>query len=197
VDLLLSHGYFLAEDAGERKVMKPYPPLGLLYISSHLKARGLRPALFDSTFRSYAEFAALVARERPRVVGLYCNLMTKGTVLRMAAECRRQGATVVLGGPEPANDPARYLEHGADLVVIGEGEETLAELLPRLLGSAGMPDLREVAGLVYRGQDGAVVRTAPRPLIAHLDAQPWPDRDAIDVEAYLRAWRERHGVGSL
>ena len=31
-ELLLTHGYFLAEDAVEAKVMKPYPPLGLLYI---------------------------------------------------------------------------------------------------------------------------------------------------------------------
>src|SRR6185295_11195914 len=37
MDLLLTHGYFLAEDAQERRIMKPYPPLGLLYLSSHLK----------------------------------------------------------------------------------------------------------------------------------------------------------------
>ena len=40
MDVLLTHGYFLYEDPHELAVMKPYPPLGLLYISSHLKARG-------------------------------------------------------------------------------------------------------------------------------------------------------------
>ena len=40
MDILLSHGYFIAEDAHEQQIMKPYPPLGLLYIASHLKARG-------------------------------------------------------------------------------------------------------------------------------------------------------------
>ena len=40
MDLLLTHGYFLAEDPKEREIMKPYAPLGLLYLSSHLRARG-------------------------------------------------------------------------------------------------------------------------------------------------------------
>ena len=31
IDLLLSHGYCLAEDEHEREVMMPFPPLGLLY----------------------------------------------------------------------------------------------------------------------------------------------------------------------
>ena len=28
MDILLTHGYFLALDERERKVMRPYPPLG-------------------------------------------------------------------------------------------------------------------------------------------------------------------------
>jgi anaerobic magnesium-protoporphyrin IX monomethyl ester cyclase len=38
---LLTHGYFLSEDEKERQIMKPYPPLGLLYLSAYLKTRGL------------------------------------------------------------------------------------------------------------------------------------------------------------
>ena len=78
--ILLTHGYFLEEDAQERRVMKPYPPLGLLYVSSHLKAKGFDVAVFDSTFRSFAALVALLDRERPKVVGIYCNLMTKRNV---------------------------------------------------------------------------------------------------------------------
>ena len=39
-DILLTHGYFLAEDEKERQIMKPYPPLGLLYLSAFLKRVG-------------------------------------------------------------------------------------------------------------------------------------------------------------
>lgn len=197
MDLLLSHGYFLGQDAAERKIMKPYAPLGLLYVSSHLKARGFDVRVFDSTFRSSDEFTAYVARERPPVVGLYCNLMTKPNVLRLAGVCRAHGATVVLGGPEPAQDAERYLEHGADVVVIGEGERTLEELLPHVLARPGARDWKDVAGLVYRDESGRVVRTPPRALIADLDAQPRPDREAIELGLYLDAWRRHHGTGSV
>jgi radical SAM superfamily enzyme YgiQ (UPF0313 family) len=197
MDLLLSHGYFLAEDAQERRLMRPYPPLGLLYLSSHLKARGFDVCVFDSTFRSHAEFVAVLERRRPPVVGLYCNLMTKRNVLRMIQECRSRGAVVVLGGPDPPHHAERYLEHGADVVVIGEGERTLHQLLPRLLARPRARDLRDVDGLVYNDEAGALVRTAPRALLERLDDQPFPDREAVDVEAYLRAWRSSHGLGSV
>ena len=197
MDILLTHGYFLSEDAQERKIMKPYPPLGLLYISSHLKARGFHVGIFDATFRGFPEFVEYLRRERPPVVGLYCNLMTKRSVLRMIAECRRTGATVVLGGPEPPHHAERYLEHGADLVIVGEGELTLEELLPRLLARPGARDLAGVHGLVYRDEAGRLVRTPPRALIPKLDEQPLPDREAIAIERYLDAWRSRHGMGSV
>ncbi|MGH2544881.1 MAG: cobalamin-dependent protein, partial [Ardenticatenaceae bacterium] len=90
MDLLLTHGYFLYEDPHELAVMRPYPPLGILYISSHLKARGFEVAIFDSTFRSRAEFEAYVARERPPVVGFYTNMMTRRNVLKMLPACKAQ-----------------------------------------------------------------------------------------------------------
>lgn len=194
-DLLLAHGYFLEHDAQERRVMKPYPPLGLLYLSAHLKARGAAVQVFDSTFRSYSEFEEALRREKPGAVGLYCNLMTKRTVLRMIASCRAAGVPVVVGGPEPPQYALRYLEAGATVVAIGEGEVTLEELLPRLRG--GGRGLEAVDGIVFRGADGRVVHTPPRALIKDLDAQPLPDRDAIALQPYLDAWRGRHGKGSL
>jgi radical SAM superfamily enzyme YgiQ (UPF0313 family) len=196
-DLLLAHGYFLGDDAQEQRIMRPYPPLGLLYISAHLKRRGLSVSVFDSTFRSFGEFVDALRRDRPRAAGLYCNLMTKRTVLRMIGACRAAGVPVILGGPEPPYYAERYLDAGADVVVVGEGELTLEELLPALQRPAAERDLSGVAGIVYREPDGRVVRTPPRALIRDLDAQPWPDRDAIDLAPYLEAWRTRHGRGSL
>ena len=186
MDLLLTHGYFLAEDAQERRVMKPYPPLGLLYISSHLKARASRWASSTRPSRASSPSERTCERERPSVVGLYCNLMTKRNVLRMAAECRRVGARVVVGGPEPPADAEEYLARGTDVVVIGEGEVTLEELLPLLAGSAGPPRLVGGGGpRLSRRSRTAWCARAPRALIRNLDAQPLPDREAVDVAAYL------------
>ena len=196
MDLLLTHGYYLYEDPRERAIMRPYPPLGILYISSHLKAKGFDVGVFDTTFSSPEAFEAYVAKERPPVVGIYANLMTRPTVLAQIRVCQTYGATVIVGGPEPANYVEEYLARGADVVVIGEGERTLEALLPHLAryGPAGMEHL---AGIAYRADEDRVVRTAPRPYIEDLDAQPFPERAAIDLGEYVRVWRNHHGRGSV
>src|SRR4029079_1878431 len=83
MDLLLAHGYFLSTDREEQRIMRPHPPLGLLYLSSHLKARCLDVGVFDSTFQRVDDFAARLQRDRPPIVGLAVNLMTKRNALRM------------------------------------------------------------------------------------------------------------------
>lgn len=196
-DLLLSHGYFLAEDEKEREIMKPYPTLGLLYLSSFLKAKGFSVEIFDTTFATReALFARLSTWSGARVLGLYTNLMTRAPILAIAAEAKRLGFTVVLGGPESANYPDRYLDRGADVVVVGEGEETTADLLPAL-ATGGPHRLHGVLGIVFRDEAGVVVATPERPKIPNLDALPFPDRGAIDQAAYVDVWRRHHGMGSV
>jgi radical SAM superfamily enzyme YgiQ (UPF0313 family) len=194
MDLLLANPYFLALDADEQKVMRPHPPLGLLYLSSHLKARGYTVGVFDGTFRSLEAFADTLQRDRPRAVGLAVNMMTKRNALAMMALARQSGARVVIGGPDPPHHAESYLQHGADVVVIGEGEQTLEELLPALPSN---DDWSGINGIVFKGADGSIVRTPPRALLPDLDRQPYPDRAAIDVPSYLNAWRERHGFGTV
>src|SRR5215203_3272558 len=160
-DLLLTHGYFLEDDEKEREIMKPYPTLGLLYLSSYLRRQGFEVDLFDTTFARRADLLARLASEPGGVVGLYTNLMTRRPVLDLVAAAKAQGWTVVLGGPESANYPDEYLARGADVVVTGEGEETMAELLPAL-AERGPHRLQGVAGTVFRDDTGAVVHNPER-----------------------------------
>jgi radical SAM superfamily enzyme YgiQ (UPF0313 family) len=196
MDVLLTHAYFLYEDPHELAVMKPYPPLGLLYVNSHLNARGVVSHIYDSTFARFDQLESYLQRERPPVVGIYSNLMTRSNVLRVMASARRAGSLVVVGGPDPANYLDEYLSSGADVVVVGEGELTLEELVPHLR-QYGLANLGGIHGIVYRDERGSIVRTEPRALIADLDAQPFPDRSAIDQHAYIKLWREHHGQGSV
>ncbi len=196
MDILLSHGYFIAEDVHEQQIMKPYPPLGLLYISAYLKSRGYAVELFDSTFADLAAFADTVRRTRPGVVGLYVNLMTKQSALRMMAICQQAGSSVVLGGPEPVNDAERYLRAGARAVVRGEGEHTLEALIPALARGRAA-DLADIPGITYLDDGGQLVETPAREQIRPLSALPWPDREAIDIDRYLETWRSHHGYGSI
>jgi radical SAM superfamily enzyme YgiQ (UPF0313 family) len=196
MELLLTHGYFLREDPKELPIMKPYPPLGILYLSSHLRRLGFGVELYDSTFGSLAELSRLLETEQPGVVGIYGTLMTRQNVLAIAAAAKARGWTVVLGGPEPSNYAAEYLARGVDFVVEGEGEITLQELLAALRANDAAA-LASVRGLYSRDDSGAVAYSGPREQIPNLDAQPWPDRERIDIEQYLRVWREHHGKGSV
>lgn len=195
MDVLLTHAYYLYEDPKERAVMRPYPTLGLLYVSSYLKAHGFDVDVFDATFSSRGAFEDYVSTHRPPVVGIYCNLITRATALKLIRLCTSHGALVVVGGPEPANYPKRYLDHGAAVVVVGEGERTMAELIPHLR-ARGPHGMAHIDGIVYC-EDGELIRTPPRDFIDDLDALPFPDREAIDVDRYVDVWRSHHGKGSV
>lgn len=192
--LLLTHGYFLAEDVKEQKIMKPYVPLGILYLSSHLRAKGFDVEIYDSTFGSREALFALLDEGEPGVLGIYGNLMTRANVLALAARARSAGWGVVLGGPEPANYAEEYLAAGADVIVAGEGEKALEQLMETGFEPTYWPRIK---GIIYRDSSGAIVRTGASELIRPLDAQPWPDRERIEISRYLQTWREHHGMGSL
>lgn len=196
MDILLTHGYFIAEDPHELKVMKPYPPLGILYISAYLKSLGFGVQVHDTTFSTKDETRQYIEQARPPIVGIYTNLMTKLHILPMIATCKAVGSYVVLGGPEPPYYADKFLDAGADVVIIGEGEETLAELIPALQ-SRGCNKLHSIAGIIFRDEDGKTVRNPVRPQIKSLDALPFPDREAIDLGKYMQTWRVHHGLSSV
>jgi radical SAM superfamily enzyme YgiQ (UPF0313 family) len=195
-DILLTHGYFLAEDEKERQIMKPYPPLGLLYLSAFLKARGYSVEVFDSTFEERSGLIERFVRATGGIVGIYTNLMTRRTVLEIIRAAKQHRWTVILGGPESANYIAEYLGGGADVIVIGEGELTLADVL-RELARSGPHKLHAIQGIAFRDETGAIVRTAERHKVKDLDSLPFPDREAIDHDRYLDTWRTHHGASSI
>ncbi len=191
---LLTHGYFLHEDPKEQAIMKPYAPLGLLYLSSHLRARAIDVDLYDSTFGSRQELFRLLESGSPGILGVYGNLMTRRNVLAITAHARACGWKVILGGPEPLNYPSEYLAAGADAIVNGEGELTLEHLLRARMDPACFSS---IPGISFLGPTGAVVQTPPAPFLSDLDSQPWPDRERVNMRKYLHTWRTHHGSGSV
>ncbi len=120
--------------------------------------------------------------------------MTRRNVLDIVARARAAGWKVIVGGPEPANYADEYLHAGADLIVAGEGEYALERLLSSHLDPSEWPS---IPGIIFRAPDGSAFRTGSTQLIPDLDAQPWPDRERVDIPRYLKVWREHHGTGSV
>src|SRR3989454_11243719 len=196
MDLLLTHGYFLYEDAKELQIMKPYVPLGILYLASHLRARNFDVEVFDTTFSSRTDLLNVLHNTEPEVLGVYANLMTRPSVVRILQAAKDAGWKTVVGGPESGANVEEYLLAGADVVVIGEGEITMEELLPILRGrSPG--ELQRVRGIAFIDDGGRVQCTGPRPLIPDIDRQPWPSRESVSIGRDLETWRTHHGTGSV
>ena len=195
-DILLGHAYFLKYDIIERRVMKPYPPLGILYLSAFLKREGFSVEVFDSTFRDFNDFESMVKRVKPRIVGLYANIITRDNVLRLSRIAKANGVEFVLaGGPDASEWCDKYFANGVDVIGLNEGELTLQELIPHLQ-QKGMKDVEQVRGIMF-SRNGRAQRSAPRPTVTDLDSLPWPDRDVLKMDEYFHAWKSHHGESAV
>ena len=195
-EFLLTHGYFLYEDPKELQIMKPYAPLGILYLCSHLRRQGFDVDVFDTTFSNRETLFQHLRSETPSVVGIYANLMTRGNVVEILKVAREAGWKTIVGGPEPGAYALEYLQAGANFVVFGEGELTMQDLLEAFRADA-TDSCYNIPGLAYLDPDGNMHETAQRAQIADLDSQPWPARHAIDISRYVKTWRDAHGKGSV
>lgn len=178
--------------------MRPYPPLGILYISAYLEQNNFPNNVFDSTFSSLEQLKNYLLREMPDLIGVYTNLMTKLNVLKIIEFIKStpalQHTKIVLGGPEVRNHKEKFLEYGADIIVFGEGEETMLEIVKAY---AAHTDLQSIAGTAFKDDKGNVVSNSERTLIKNIDQLPFPDRTKIDLQKYFDAWKQKHGISML
>src|SRR6185369_17147202 len=181
--------------------MMPYAPLGTLYAAAFIREHGYEVALFDAMIaESEHEIADAITMHRPDVVVIYdddFNYLTKMCLERMrhaaftmSRTAKDLGCKVIVHGSDAADHAAKYIDHGADAVIVGEGEHTLLETLDQMFKT---PDLRlaDIPGLEFR-QDGTQMKTAPRPPLKTLDQLPLPARDLLDVERYRALWKKHH-----
>lgn len=153
------------------------PPLGLGSIAATLRARCGMEEISIPEFTSGEE----IRRLAPDLVGISCVSQNYDLARALAAELKTScGVPIIVGGPHVSGLPSS-LGPEFDIGVIGEGEETMAELVR--LFEAGRPSpaaLGRVAGIVYR-DGGALVKTPPRPPVRPLDNLPRPARDLLRI----------------
>jgi len=199
--ILLCHSYFLAHDAKQLAKMKPYAPLSTLLTASLFRRAGHPVALFDATFSPGVEaFETMLDRIRPTVVVLIednfnfltkmCTTVRRKSALAMIGAARARGCKVAVNGPDISDNPGLYLNAGADVIALGEGETALLDVVDHWTRGGGTLD--ETPGLILPGP-GKGRTTAHRRALQDLDHLPHPAWDLIDVMAYRRAWIESHG----
>jgi hypothetical protein len=169
------------------------PPLELACLAAVLERAGHRVHVIDAygespnqavdipgtqlnTVGLTADQIALAVPQESEIVGISCMfsqdwLYAKQVVaaVHAAVPC----AAIIMGGEHVTADPEHVLRSapGVSACALGEGEATIVEFAEAV---ARGDDLRQIAGLVVRGENGTYVRTAPRPRVQDIDGLPWP-----------------------
>jgi radical SAM superfamily enzyme YgiQ (UPF0313 family) len=200
LNILLTHGYFLEEDVKEKLIMKPYVPLGILYISAYLEENGIPNEIFDSTFSSFSNLQNYLLEFRPEVIAIYTNLMTKLNVLKIIEFVKREeklkNTRVILGGPEVRNHAKEFLNYGADIIVIGEGEQTMLEIA-NYYNENSILHISEIKGIVWKKNGSEIIFNEERELLKSVDSLPFPNRKKINLQNYFDAWKTAHGSSTI
>lgn len=196
MSILLTHGYYLSGDSQEQKIMKPYPPLGLLYISAYLSSKNVLNDVFDSTFYTQEDQLNFILEKKPKIVCIYTNLMTKIEVIKLIKILKSEKfgfPKIILGGPDVTYNVENYLNAKADFLIIGEGEETTFELYNAIINNS---DFKEIKGIAYV-ENKSIIQTPARNKFKELDELPLPNREAVSIEKYLETWKKNHGKSSM
>lgn len=149
-------------------------PIGLCSLHAVLRSRGYPVTLANLSGVPRQEICQLLQSRQPKVIGLSQWTHNRHTTLTLARLIKQQlpESLVILGGGHATHQAELTLQHHpeVDLVVTGEAEETLPELLDAL---AHQTHLNSVPGLVLR-QGHEVQQTAPRTPVQQLDQLPFP-----------------------
>ena len=161
-----------------------YPNIGILYVLAY--ARQTVPDMTVHYLESGVDLRGHISyleSVRPDVYGISFSSKTFRLAQRTigAVKDRFPNLLVVCGGSHATAMPEQVLRDTvADIIVIGEGEETFSDLLR---ASRSRMDFADVQGIAFR-KDGDVRRSTPRPLIHDLDSIPFPAWDLIDHRRY-------------
>jgi anaerobic magnesium-protoporphyrin IX monomethyl ester cyclase len=156
-----------------------FPPIGIAYLGAAVKARGHEVLLIDGGLMTLNDIVSQAKEFNPDFVGVTCWTINRGTVWKLCALLKEiiPKAFLALGGPHASYFPEQIFEKThASAVVIGEGEETVCELLDAM---EARTDLAQVRGIAYRNNHRTVVLTRPRAQIELLDTIPFPYYDGF------------------
>jgi anaerobic magnesium-protoporphyrin IX monomethyl ester cyclase len=171
--------------------------MGLGYLAGALIAAGYEDVtLFDAEVEDET-VAEHLDRQRYDLVGISSPTPLIYEAWEAAALANEQGAVSVLGGPHPTIMPDESIERPeVDLVVRGEAEDTLVEIVRELEqnGTGGSSaeaggqlagcDLAAIAGLTWNDASGRTVHNPNRPQVKEIQNLPWPAYHLFKIERY-------------
>ncbi|UCE41125.1 MAG: radical SAM protein [Candidatus Aminicenantes bacterium] len=186
VQLIIPPGGYFAERWTKGSTM---PPLGLLYIGSVLEKEGIDVRIVPADMKnmSWRDIKQDILYYEPDIIGVTStteNRFQSFKLVKLAKKTFPQ-AMAIMGGPHASMAAEDCLAHipELDLVVRGEGEETMIELCRWYQEGKDSQALDQVNGISFRKND-EVKSNPSRPLIRDLDSLPYPAFHLVPFEDY-------------
>ena len=164
----------------------PAPPLGVTYVAAAFEQAGADVRIFDYLVAGYTpeKLKAQLDEFRPEVVGTTSVTLNFPQAVEILSTAKRHRPSLVtmMGGPHVSFTAAETLKAfpGVDLIVQGEGEMTIVELMAEGMNPSAWEGTR---GIAFR-RNGEVIVTEPRPFIEDLDTLPLPARHLLPLSRY-------------
>ncbi|HEY41476.1 MAG TPA: radical SAM protein [Dehalococcoidia bacterium] len=164
----------------------PLPPLSLAYLAAALESNGIEVQILDFLVTHYRpeKLRQKLEEYQPQIVGVTCVTLNYHLAAEMLQVCKSVNPDIVtvIGGPHASFTPEETLREAPwiDVVVIGEGDRTVVELVETVAGGGSLHD---TAGIAFMEQ-GTLVKTSPRPLVDDIDSLPVPARHLIPLSRY-------------
>lgn len=204
--ILFTHSYFYRFDDKQWANKQPYPPYGTIYAAALMRADGHEVALFDTNLaHAPSDIVPTLDDFKPDFLVIYddgFNYLTKMCLVKMREAAfeltqlgKQRGCTVVISSSDSTDHFDKYLERGADCVLLGEGELTLQEFVNEWVAHKSL-NLSGILGIAY-ATDGKYMKNARRPVIRNLDDLPDPAWDLIRIDDYKQIWMDAHGYFGL
>lgn len=160
------------------KIGRSFLSFGLGYIASYLKKHV--PSLEIKIINH--NIAGTLNSFKPDIVGISSVSQNYSIAKEIAHMCKNESCLVVMGGRHITALP-KSLDSYMDIGVIGEGEETMREIV-NLIEKDGLDreKLKNINGIVYRDSNGLINFTPSQQLLPILDDIPYPDRDLLNLD---------------
>jgi anaerobic magnesium-protoporphyrin IX monomethyl ester cyclase len=163
-------------------------PLGISYLAAVLERDGYAVDVLDLQSNKLAikELEAELQRLNPSIVGVTSATLTYNPATEVVKAAKRAlpNCLTLMGGPHVTVLDKETLSENpeADIVVRGEGEETMLELA-NLVSENQLSNVGNVAGVTFR-KNGQIIRTADRPFIQNIDELPYPAHKLFQIDRY-------------
>lgn len=171
-------------EKGRLHAVASFPPLGVLYLATILRNLGEEVSILDQPAKgiSMEETVRWVENEDPELVGFSPFGTSCLTASHLGDEIkeRQPDTTIVYGNYHATFNAERILRKypSVDIIVRGEGEQTLIDLVEC---KKGLRRLEDTPGITFKRGD-KIVSTPDRELNKDLDSIPIPDRSLLEEE---------------